>query len=77
MPYIEERTGASRRASAAALRKLQDAGWLTPLGRKARPCFAPSSIRQVARNLHAAAQEDLPWRRDFARTSPCPSIMDA
>ncbi len=67
VPYIEERTGASRRAVLAALRKLQDAGWLTRSGTKARPVFAPGSIRQVARNytLHGL-QEDLPWQRDFA-----------
>lgn len=65
--HIEERTGASRRAALAALKRLVDAGWLTRTGSSRRPVFAPGPLRQVVRSytLHGL-QEDLPWQRDFA-----------
>ncbi|MFT7721408.1 MAG: DUF4325 domain-containing protein [Roseateles sp.] len=65
--HVEARTGASRRAAQAALRRLVDAGWLARTGSSRRPVFAPGGLRQVARayTLHGL-QEDLPWQRDFA-----------
>ncbi len=65
--YLEERTGASRRAAQAALRRLVDAGWLTRSGTARQPVYGPGRLRQVARSytLHGL-QEDLPWQRDFA-----------
>ncbi|MCU7373854.1 DUF4325 domain-containing protein [Paucibacter sp. O1-1] len=65
--HVEERTGASRRAVQAALRRLVDAHWLTRSGTSRRPVYAPGLLRQVARSytLHGL-QEDLPWQRDFA-----------
>ncbi|HEV6965692.1 STAS-like domain-containing protein [Roseateles sp.] len=65
--HVEERTGASRRAVLAALKRLVDAGWLTRSGTSRRPVFGPGALRQVARSytLHGL-QEDLPWQRDFA-----------
>lgn len=65
--HIEERTGASRRAALAALKRLVDAGWLTRSGSTRRPVFAPGALRQVARSYTLyGLQEDLPWQRDFA-----------
>lgn len=65
--HIEERTGASRRAALAALKRLVDAGWLTRSGSARRPVFAPGALRQVARSYTLyGLQEDLPWQRDFA-----------
>lgn len=65
--HLEERTGASRRAVQAALRKLVDAHWLSRSGTSRRPVYGPGLLRQVARSytLHGL-QEDLPWQRDFA-----------
>nr|WP_295081714.1 DUF4325 domain-containing protein [uncultured Roseateles sp.] len=65
--HIEDRTGASRRASLAALRRLVDAGWLARSGSDRHPVYSPGVLRQVARSytLHGL-QEDLPWQRDFA-----------
>lgn len=65
--HIEERTGASRRAALAALKRLVDAGWLTRSGSARRPVFGPGALRQVARSYTLyGLQEDLPWQRDFA-----------
>jgi anti-sigma regulatory factor (Ser/Thr protein kinase) len=65
--HLEERTGASRRASQAALRRLVDAHWLTRNGSIRRPIYAPGQLRQVARSYTLyGLQEDLPWQRDFA-----------
>lgn len=65
--HIEERTGASHRASLAALRRLTDAQWLTRSGSARRPVYAPGQLRQVARSYTLQGlQEDLPWQRDFA-----------
>ncbi|PZP32834.1 MAG: hypothetical protein DI603_09120 [Roseateles depolymerans] len=65
--HVEERTGASRRAAMAALRRLTEAGWLVRSGSARRPVYGPGALRQVARSytLHGL-QEDLPWQRDFA-----------
>ncbi len=65
--HLEERTGASRRASLAALRRLVDAHWLSRSGSERRPIYGPGLLRQVARSytLHGL-QEDIPWQRDFA-----------
>ncbi|TXI19055.1 MAG: DUF4325 domain-containing protein [Roseateles sp.] len=65
--HVEERTGASRRAVLAALRRLTEAGWLKRSGSARRPVYGPGGLRQVARSytLHGL-QEDLPWQRDFA-----------
>eukprot|EP01041_Mallomonas_annulata_P034400 gene34400-57159_t len=65
--HIEERTGASRRATLSALKRLVEAGWLARSGTSRRPVFSPGALRQVARSytLHGL-QEDLPWQRDFA-----------
>lgn len=65
--HIEDRTGASRRASLAALRRLVSAGWLARSGSDRHPVYSPGVLRQVARSytLHGL-QEDLPWQRDFA-----------
>lgn len=65
--HVEERTGASHRASLAALRRLVDAQWLTRSGSSRRPVYGPGLLRQVVRSytLHGL-QEDLPWQRDFA-----------
>ncbi|ALT75883.1 ATP-binding protein [Paucibacter sp. KCTC 42545] len=65
--HIEDRTGASRRASLAALRRLVNAGWLARSGSDRHPVYSPGVLRQVARSytLHGL-QEDLPWQRDFA-----------
>lgn len=65
--HLEDRTGASRRASLAALRRLVSAGWLARSGSDRHPVYSPGVLRQVARSytLHGL-QEDLPWQRDFA-----------
>ncbi|MBO9689315.1 MAG: DUF4325 domain-containing protein [Mitsuaria chitosanitabida] len=65
--YVEERTGASRRAVLAALRRLVEAQWLTRSGTARRPVFGPGSLRQVARSytLHGL-MEDVIWQRDYA-----------
>jgi anti-sigma regulatory factor (Ser/Thr protein kinase) len=65
--HVEERTGASRRAVQAALRRLVEAHWLSRGGSSRRPVFGPGLLRQVARSytLHGM-QEDIPWQRDFA-----------
>ncbi|MFN5049583.1 STAS-like domain-containing protein [Roseateles sp.] len=65
--HVAERTGASRRAAQAALRRLVDAQWLRREGSSRRPVYHPGALRQVARSytLHGL-QEDLPWQRDFA-----------
>lgn len=65
--HVEERTGASRRAAVAALKRLVDANWLTRTGTARHPVYGPGLLRQVARSytLHGL-QEDLPWQRDFA-----------
>ncbi len=61
------RTGASRAACAAALRKLVELNWLTRDGTKSKPAYRPGLLRQVVRRypLNGLA-EDLPWARDFA-----------
>ncbi|MDC8784600.1 ATP-binding protein [Roseateles koreensis] len=65
--HIEERTGASRRAALAALRKLVDANWLSRSGSDRRPVYGPGQLRQVARSYTLyGLQEDIPWQRDFA-----------
>lgn len=65
--HVMERTGASRRATLNALRRLVDSHWLRREGTARRPVYAPGLLRQVARSytLHGL-QEDLPWQRDFA-----------
>lgn len=65
--HVMERTGASRRATLAALRRLVESQWLTREGSARRPVYGPGRLRQVARSytLHGL-QEDLPWQRDFA-----------
>ena len=65
--YVEERTGASHRATLAALRRLVDAQWLTRGGSARRPVYGPGLLRQVVRSytLHKL-QEDIVWQRDFA-----------
>lgn len=65
--YVEERTGASHRATLAALRRLVDAQWLTRSGSARRPVYGPGLLRQVVRSytLHKL-QEDVVWQRDFA-----------
>lgn len=65
--HVQERTGASRRAVQAALRRMVDAQWLRREGTRRRPIWGPGALRQVARSytLHGL-QEDLPWQRDFA-----------
>jgi anti-sigma regulatory factor (Ser/Thr protein kinase) len=65
--HVVERTGCSRRAAQAMLRRLSDAGWLKREGGFSRPVYSPGSLRQVVRSypLHGL-QEDLPWQRDFA-----------
>ena len=65
--HLEERTGASRRACQAALRRLVDAGWLQRAGSQQRPVYSPGALRQIARSYTLfGLQEDLPWQRDFA-----------
>ena len=65
--HLEERTGASRRAAQAALRRLVDAGWLTRSGSPRQPVYGPGALRQVARSYTLfGLQEDIPWQRDFA-----------
>lgn len=75
--HVEERTGASRRAVQAALRKLVDAQWLTRSGSSRRPVWGPGALRQVARSytLHGL-QEDLPWQRDFAPNFALPRHVE-
>jgi anti-sigma regulatory factor (Ser/Thr protein kinase) len=65
--HVMERTGASRRATLGALRRLEEAQWLRREGTPRRPVHHPGILRQVARSytLHGL-QEDLPWQRDFA-----------
>lgn len=65
--YVEERTGASHRATLAALRRLVEANWLTREGPPRRPVYGPGTLRQVVRSytLHQL-QEDVIWQRDFA-----------
>lgn len=65
--HVIERTGASRRAVRAMLKRLVETGWLQREGSISRPVYAPGSLRQVVRNypLHGL-QEDLPWQRDYA-----------
>lgn len=65
--HVEERTGASRRAALAALKRLVDAQWLVRSGTGRRPVYAPGALRQVVRSftLHQL-QEDVAWQRDFA-----------
>lgn len=65
--HVVERTGASRRAVQAMLRRLVDAGWLQREGPPGRPVYGPGRLRQVVRSypLHGL-QEDLPWQRDYA-----------
>ncbi|WP_077036714.1 STAS-like domain-containing protein [Pelomonas sp. KK5] len=74
--HMEERTGASRRACQAALRRLVDAGWLARSGTARRPVYGPGRLRQVARSytLHGL-QEDIPWQRDFAPHFELPSAV--
>ncbi|SEL50048.1 Histidine kinase-, DNA gyrase B-, and HSP90-like ATPase [Roseateles sp. YR242] len=65
--HIEERTGASRRAAQAALKRLVEAQWLVRTGTDRRPVFAPGPLRQVVRSLTLhQLQEDVAWQRDFA-----------
>ena len=65
--HVIERTGASRRAVRAMLKRLAETGWLQREGSISRPVYGPGSLRQVVRNypLHGL-QEDLPWQRDYA-----------
>ncbi|MBN8503720.1 MAG: DUF4325 domain-containing protein [Burkholderiales bacterium] len=65
--HVIERTGASRRAVRAMLKRLSETGWLHREGPVSRPVYSPGSLRQVVRNypLHGL-QEDLPWQRDYA-----------
>lgn len=65
--HVQERTGASRRATLAALRRLVEAQWLTRSGSARRPVYGPGALRQVVRSftLHQL-QEDVAWQRDFA-----------
>ncbi len=65
--HMEERTGASRRACLAALRRLVDARWLSRSGTAQKPVYGPGALRQVARSYTLfGLQEDIPWQRDFA-----------
>ncbi|UDF37031.1 UNVERIFIED_ORG: DUF4325 domain-containing protein [Shinella sp. XGS7] len=65
--HVAERTGASRRAAQAALRRLVDAQWLRREGSSRRPVYHPGALRQVARSYTLyGLQEDIPWQRDFA-----------
>jgi anti-sigma regulatory factor (Ser/Thr protein kinase) len=65
--HVAERTGASRRAVQAALRRLVDAQWLRREGSRSRPVYHPGALRQVARSYTLyGLQEDIPWQRDFA-----------
>ena len=65
--HVVERTGASRRAVQAMLRRLVEANWLVREGGFSRPVYGPGALRQVVRSypLHGL-QEDIPWQRDFA-----------
>ena len=75
--HIEERTGASRRAALAAIKRLVDAGWLSRAGTSRRPVFAPGPLRQVARSYTLyGLQEDLPWQRDFAPHVALPKHLE-
>ncbi len=61
------RTGASRAACAAALRKLVQMNWLAREGTKQKLVYRPGLLRQVVRRYPLAGlSEDLPWSRDFA-----------
>ena len=61
------RTGTSRAACRAALRRLVDMNWLTRGGTAQRPVYHPGLLRQVVRRYPLAGlSEDLPWARDFA-----------
>lgn len=65
--HVQERTGASRRAVQAALKRLVEAHWLRREGSARQPVWSPGLLRQVARSytLHGL-QEDIPWQSDFA-----------
>jgi anti-sigma regulatory factor (Ser/Thr protein kinase) len=61
------RTGASRAACHAALRKLVEMNWLVREGTKRRPAYRPGLLRQVVRRYPLAGlTEDRPWAQDFA-----------
>jgi anti-sigma regulatory factor (Ser/Thr protein kinase) len=65
--HLMERTGTSRSAAAAALRRLVGMNWLSRDGTPRRPVFRPGLLRQVVRRYPLQAlSEDLPWSRDFA-----------
>ena len=61
------RTGASRSACAAAMRRLVELNWLLREGTKQKPVFHPGLLRQVVRRYPLAGlSEDTPWSHDFA-----------
>lgn len=65
--HVVEKTGASRRAVQAMLKRLVDAGWLARDGGFSRPVYMPGALRQVVRSYPLyGLQEDLPWQRDYA-----------
>ena len=65
--HVVEKTGASRRAAQAMLKRLVDAGWLRREGGFRRPGYTPGALRQVVRSYPLyGLQEDLPWQRDYA-----------
>jgi anti-sigma regulatory factor (Ser/Thr protein kinase) len=72
--HVVERTGSSRRAVQAMLKRLVQAGWLTREGGFSRPVYSPGHLRQVVRShpLHNL-QEDLPWQRDYAPNFQLPA----
>ena len=61
------RSGASRHAATAALRRLVAMNWLVREGTKQKPRFRPGLLRQVVQRYPLEGlSEDLPWARDFA-----------
>ncbi|MBB5206222.1 anti-sigma regulatory factor (Ser/Thr protein kinase) [Inhella inkyongensis] len=65
--HVQEKTGASRRAVQAMLKRLVDSGWLIREGGFSHPHYRPGALRQVVRSYPLyGLQEDLPWQRDYA-----------
>jgi len=72
--HVVEKTGASRRAAQAMLKRLVDAGWLRREGGFSRPVYTPGALRQVVRSYPLyGLQEDLPWQRDYAPNFELPA----
>lgn len=64
---LAARTGASRAACRAALRRLVEMHWLIREGTQHKPLYRPGLLRQVVRRYPLAGlSEDLPWSHDFA-----------